>query len=244
MNLKNLAIVCLLAALTGLTNAATVSLTTVADTDVRLAAPTYAKGNRLWHSLKNVNDFAKLYVKFELPADFGTATDASFRITPNAIVNPAWYLPYNVHGLNDGAVGNDWQDLSPGEIPGQPYTAGLTWQNAPANNTASGDGFTSDATGVLGSFVSGGVAYDERTTGSSAALVNFLNTDTDGVVTLMVARTVTGTNSADQWISKEGAGGTYPGNPPMLDLSYIPIPEPATIALLGMGLLAVLRRRR
>ncbi len=121
-----------------------------ADTDIRTAAPDYAKANRTEHFIVNASttNAAKAYLKFELPADFQSATDAELTLT--RAVTGAWSFEYWLYALKDNAVGNDWPELSPGANAGNPYTTGMTWNNAPGNNPADA-GFTSDVTPLLAS---------------------------------------------------------------------------------------------
>lgn len=194
-----------------------VTLSAIADADVREEVPDYAVGYRDEHLCKNeaAGYRAKVYFKFELPADVDTIKSAEFLITPTTLANSLWYLDYNIHGLNDGAGGNDWQDLSPGTYYGAP-SGGITWNNAPANDQSSGDGFTSDATGVLTSFTRTDPVYTEHSADSTPEFLSFLQSDTDGTVTLMMARTNTDTNSSDLFASRENDGN----EPPKLHIQY------------------------
>ena len=242
MKARNLLLAVLLMA--GPALGAYVELTTVADTDIRQGAPDYAKGNRTYHYICNTSgNSGKAYIKFELPADFGTATSVTLNLHCGAVHPSSYGGEMNVHGLLDGAVGNDWRDLSPGSIPGQPYSDGLTWNNAPANDTSSGYQFTSDATGVLGTFMMTGGRYGgyvgEEYNVSTPDLLNFINTDTDDQVTFMIGRV--GVSSAWHGIAAREMG-SQPG--PILKLTYEPVPEPVTMMLLGLGGVLTLRRRR
>ncbi len=201
----------------------TVTLDAIADQDVRQSVPDYSKGDRTVHLVKNVDgDSAKLYIKFQLPADFDTAIDATFKIVRDNVGHPSSNMYFNLYGMNDDVVGNDWPELAPGEIPGQPYTSGITWNNAPVNDTVSNNGFTADAAGpfaeqiVLPPQNHFGVAGSVHTV-SGQDLVDFLNTDTDRIVTVMISR-VSYTSVSDLFASKES--GTYTG--PQLEITYVP----------------------
>ena len=76
-------------------------------------------------------------------------------------------------------------------------------------------------------------------TAISGALVTFLKREApeDGYITLML-----GATGAMGLISDEGAPTAYPEQAPTLILEYIP--EPATLTLLGLGALGLIRRRR
>ena len=212
--------------------AATANLLSSGDTDIRNAAADYAKGNRdgMWVYRNWSESIAKAYIKFTLPADFGIASAATFKITSMDVYNPLWNFQYDVYGLKDSASGNDWQALSPGTYTGPP-SGGLTWNNAPGNDPNS-NGFTSDMVS-LGSFTEVGDGVEISF--SSAALIDWLNTDTDKVVTLAFRKT-TQTSYNSVFESTEG------GFAPKLDLTYVP--EPATIAILGLGGLMIRRKRR
>jgi hypothetical protein len=79
---------------------------------------------------------------------------------------------------------------------------------------------------------------------SNTALTNFINADTNGVITLMLRRSggnAGGTNNL-AFRSKEFDDGV--GDPTAPTLTITPVPEPGTLALLGAGTLALIRRRR
>ncbi len=146
-----------------------------------------------------------------------------------------------VFGLDDGDPGESWGELD------------ITWNNAPGNlqSCCLVDG---NVTSFLGEFTrEGDLPVGEIVSFSSPGLVDFLNADTDGQVTLMLAGVgnsqrpgsqATGIFSA--FTAKESASvanGT--AQAPTLELDVVPIPEPSTAALLGLGLgaLATARRR-
>ena len=76
-------------------------------------------------------------------------------------------------------------------------SGGLTWKSAPGVNNGQPTGYPvdldeADLSGILLSFTS--PARDERNSVGSAALDDFLNSDSDGVVTLLLAPAKAGTN--------------------------------------------------
>ncbi len=198
----------------------TISLNAVADTDIRYIAPDYAKANRagIWVS-SVTNNAIKGYARFELPTDIGTVLSAT--ITYHRTVNAgAWNSTYDVYGLNNNVLGNDWPELSPGAIPGKDYTFGLTWNNAPGNDTASFVAFDLEKSTMLGAFqvlgtTYGGVKGDSYSV-STAAVKNFLNDDTDGAVTFMISRHFGESTSLDVFGAKET------GAPATLSITYVP----------------------
>ena len=154
----------------------------------------------------------KIYMKFALPPNGTSADGVTFEITPSGIYNPLWDWAYEIYGLKDDALGNDW--------------ISITWNNAPANDTGSGNAFTSDATGLLGQIAGGGSEGETRSV-SSQALVDFIQADQDGVVTLMMVRS-NDSSANDTWASREAVGFS----PPQLVLTY----SPTVIWALGYGL--------
>lgn len=133
----------------------------------------------------------------------------------------------SIYGLNDGP-GDLWSET------------GITWNNAPGNNTANnGDVLPGETTPILLAqlqFDASGAAHQV----SNQALIDFLNADTNGIVTFIFVRA-------------DGSGGTHQiggrlDNPdpadwrPTLEITFVP--EPASLVLAGMGSLIMLRRRR
>ena len=216
--------------------------------DDRLATKNSAAGNH-----------RKAYLRFDIDADL-CASVLTAQLTlatrddpwgANDDPNKVW--TFNVFGLNDSASGDGdpdssgspgwWEGTGVSGLVGQDVP-GIDWLNAPANDNT-GDGFTSAAT-LLGTFAITGDSIAGQTIDfSSTALIDFLNSDTNGLVTLMIARDTLGDDPSTDTVihffaSKEYQGGAYA---PTLDITYVP--EPATLALLGGGIgLAALRRRR
>ncbi len=246
MKLKKLTIISLFLvaalAMTGSAWAATTTLTATADsgiyrwygsggTNAQDSAYGYDDTLRVrWHG---VADSYKLYVKFTLPSDFGTATSATLKFVYTGGAN---VYPYDAYGLKDSSSGQDWAEGS-GYIYPNPASSGLTWRNAPANDTGSGHEFTSDATGVLDHSNTPGAA-GQILSFSSTDLTAFLNTDSDKVITFMVSGRMDTTATAE-FASRENT--TY--DAPKLDLTYTPVPEPISMALLMLGGLFTLRGR-
>lgn len=184
----------------------TLSLLPSRDTYIHQGNPTTDYGSSTNLIAQNSSAFPdrnrKIYMKFSLPLNGAAADGVALEITPSEIYNPAWFWSYEIHGLNDDAAGNDWTSI--------------TWNTAPANDTGSGSAFTSDATGPLGTITGGGTAGDVRAT-NTQALVDFIQADQDGVVTLMMVRTNDSTAN-DTWASLESDGFALP----KLMLSYSP----------------------
>jgi len=197
-------------------------LVTIADADIRQSAPDYALGNRTEHTVSHPwnDNAAKLYLKFQLPRDFGTATHAALKITSANVYNPLWFFSYYVYGLEDdgGAGQEEWQERIGGAGPPH-YWPLLTWNSAPANDVNSHNGFLPNAR-LLGTFTETDDLVENVF--ASQALADFLNDDSDGFVTLMISK-VTQTSNNSTFVSREGAGGTYPtANPPTLSVAYEP----------------------
>ena len=120
----------------------------------------------------NAGQEHKIYVRFDLSA-FSTAVEAA-RLTCTTI--DGQFKPgTTVWGLNDGDPGESWNEYE------------LADDNAPANDTTDGTNFLANAT-YLGVFEN----IQEGTAGgtggfSGDALKDFLNADTDNLVTLMFA---------------------------------------------------------
>ncbi len=186
-----------------------------------------------WHGLA---DSHKAYIKFTLPADFGTATSATVKITL-AGSSPGGY-DYDIYGLKDNSSGQDWAEGT-GNHSGDPASVALTWNNAPANNVSDGHQFTSDATSVLATgSISSSMGASDYMSFSSQALTDFINTDTDKVITFMISGH-TDTTADPNFASRENT--TYDG--PILELTYTPVPEPASIVILSSLIGMAFRQR-
>ncbi len=166
----------------------------------------------------------KAYFKFDV-SELDAADQASFIVNAYA-VNSSSYT-FRLYGLIDG-VGDDWGETT------------ITWNNAPGNTAASND-MDSAETVFLGTFK--GAAGDAAFSGST--LVDFLNADSDGLVTLIVAADQTSTNisyAATPFRALEYAT-VNPNWTLYTRLKVVSIPEPgvALMLLCGFAALAALK---
>ena len=193
---------------------ASATLTPQADVDIRSTSPNVGfNRNVLLASYRNANPTAgqdaKIYIRFQLPSDFGYATNATFTMTRAVARN--FVSGYVVYGMAQGPIaGSPWNELTWPELDGVSPSA-TTWTNAPDNNTNSGYLFTSDAM-YLGTFktVATTTAGDSYSI-TNGGLLTFLNADTNGFVTVMIARTnIPSSSSEDQWASKENTTYAWP----------------------------------
>ena len=183
----------------------------------------------------------KPYLRFDLSAvGADLVSDATLELTyAGTATGELRDSVIRVFGLDDGDPGESWGELD------------ITWNNAPGNFQSCCNVDLNVAT-FLGEFTrEGALAAGELVSFSSAALVDFLNADTDGQVTLMLAGVGNGqrpgslaTGVFSAFTSKEDAtvaAGT--AQAPTLELEVVPIPEPGTAMLLGIGLVALAARR-
>ncbi len=121
----------------------------------------------------------KSYIRFDL-------TGQDIHATPNAslqfAVSSAWVdaTPLQVYGLKNADAGEAWGEST------------ITWNNAPANTTGSGDGLVSSRVTLLGTLaVTGAQPLGQVLELRSAALDAFLLADTDDRVTFILTRAST-----------------------------------------------------
>ncbi|QNN21701.1 DNRLRE domain-containing protein [Planctomycetales bacterium ZRK34] len=184
---------------------------------------------------KSGEDSNQLYRKSYLRYDLSSVGDdqvfsASLDLTVNNRVTTG--QTFNVYALVDGVDGDD-DPSGAGWI--ESGAGGITWNNAPGNDT--GTGLDSDAV-LLGTFTGG--VNDETLRFTSEALVDFLNADTNGLVTFILVDLTPGSfgdSNFLQFDSKEQSGGVAPA------LSLVLIPEPTSLMVMIGMLLGVIRRR-
>jgi hypothetical protein len=121
----------------------------------------------------------KSYIRFDL-------TGQDIHATPNAslqfAVSSAWVdaTPWQVYGLKNADAGESWGEST------------ITWNNAPANTTSSGDGLVSSRVTLLGTLaVTGAQPLGQVLELRSTALNAFLLADTNNQVTFIVTRAST-----------------------------------------------------
>jgi hypothetical protein len=152
-------------------------------------------------TIKNANGDGydrKGYLRFDVS---GTIMDASLDLTVTTNneggggVTPQTFT-IEVYGLAE-SLDHTWTEND------------ITWNNAPGNDTSSSN-FTEDAT-LLGSFIVEPIPVGNMVSFSDPALVDFINSDTDNQVTLLLRRTA-GTSSSHNvaFASKENTSYSAP----------------------------------
>ena len=180
----------------------------------------------------------KAYMRFDLSgiSNLSQISSATLHLTAtnsNGTTLSTWVnQTVSIYGLYDSSWGE-----GTGPLAGVSDTTGntITWNHAPSNDTSSSTGFLSPAT-LIDTFNANGTVGEYAFT--STALANYLkNATAGGTVTLLL--NTTGTSGIYMGSRDNGASARRPS----LDVTVVP--EPATLALLGLGGIAtVLRKRR
>jgi len=153
-----------------------------------------------------------------------------------------------VFGLLDSYAGvdnnTDGDVIDDGDIHDEFWPeAMIDWTSAPGNVTTSGYSFNSYAA-LLGTLnvAASDIAGSLVTMASNQALVDFLNADTNGVVTFLLRRTGANAGGSNNlaFYSKEFTPGVTLDEPTLTILT----PEPCTLTLAAIGGLTLLARRR
>lgn len=220
-------------------SAATVLLNPTADTFVNNASVNQNNGTATTFIANNNGGAAASgvrlsFLRFDLSSiDTSTISNINLGLT----VTAAAAKGYNIYGLV-GAANESWGETT------------MTWNNAPAVVSSvttkpstlaayldTADLYNSGA--VLASFTSrSSVGLETILNVSSGSVFDFINADADKIVTFVIAKQDADTStSGTAWSSREAASGK-----PLLTISTVP--EPSSVLLGGLGLLALLRRRR
>ena len=108
---------------------------------------------------------------------------------------------FEVYGLNDGDAGEGWSEST------------VTWNNAPGNKTTSGNQVDLSRATSLGTFTVTGKGVGTHTF-ASPAVQDFLASDTDGRLSIIVVRNSTMPTSSDTYVhglrSEESSAGPAP----------------------------------
>jgi hypothetical protein len=161
----------------------------------------------------------KGYVRFDLSSIQDAVEDVNLNLSfvEDTHTTPAvWSI--NVYGLSDGHAGEDWSET------------GITWNNAPANNTSSGGGLLGGEASLLGSFEfdTASLLPGDSVPFSSSDLTSFVQSDTNDLLTLIFIRQ---NRSLSNVGFATGEHATFA--PPTLTLTTVPVP--AAAVLFGSG---------
>jgi hypothetical protein len=219
----------------------TISAVTSSRTNMSTPTASYFDASKLTIKSSGSN-IDKSWVKFDLAniskggiADYlvGGAKNSQIVIDSAVVslylLDPTAARTFDVSYLNDSTRENiSW-------VGSKTDPLALTWNTAPGNDTTSATALISSKVQYVGN-------YSVPATDGYRVLIdikNFITDDTDGIVQLVLH------NSSGQVdIATHSVSATYnpPSLPPSLDITYHLVPEPATLAILGLGGL-VLRRR-
>ncbi|MDY0167380.1 MAG: DNRLRE domain-containing protein [Thermoguttaceae bacterium] len=179
----------------------------------------------------------KTYLRFDLDAVGALDTQIAWLELTAASGTSGTYA-FDVYGLLDGHAGEGWTESGSGSI---------TWNNAPGNDTGSLDGVLGDDAVYLGQFATSGYSSGQVLQFGSQELIDFLNADTDGRVTLILTRFTHDDNyggHSNSFHSKEGSFNTLGDFSLAPRLIVYAVPEPSAFLLSLFGLLFLACRRR
>ncbi|HYE18653.1 MAG TPA: DNRLRE domain-containing protein [Tepidisphaeraceae bacterium] len=220
------------------------------DTFVQQNAPTTNFGNSTGFTSKNDGGGGSSttdrigFIRFDLSGSPTPVTTATLLLnitgagTTQTGGNP---LTFTVLGIPESLTYGTGPIALENFVEGDGGTDGapaneLTFGNAPGTSTGVNGSFVRTSYTNLGTFQSTTASGPRQFT--SAALVNFLNADTNGVAGFVIVRDTDDAN-ATGFAARENL--TVAG--PQIFINQ-PVPEPGTIGLLGAGAMLALRRRK
>jgi len=183
--------------------------------------PTVENGIHIKQSTNNSTDRYGMF-RFDSSLFGPGVTSVTFMLTANSdtVVQFQGTYDYRIFGVPDGTANDEvFIEGSVNYDPG----AGVVYD---------GSADLVDDTKLTQLGDANSVSAGDTISLSNAALLSFIQADTNDVATLVVIRLTTGGNST--FLDRTT------GSPPRLDI----IPEPTTLALVAVGLLGLRRRRR
>ncbi|MDL5045288.1 DNRLRE domain-containing protein [Oscillatoria amoena NRMC-F 0135] len=171
------------------------------------------------------------YIRFDLgnagvnPAEVVSAT---FEVTTASSNTPGNFL-LDVFGMNDGLAGEAWSEAS------LTYATASPLPNFSQTNFGGAQG-TVDMV-YLGTLTMPTNAAGQLLSLSNTAVRDFIAADTNGSVTFLITSGQVSGSTAQLRTKEDTANGT----PPRLT---VVVPEPASLGLLGLAGVALLRRRQ
>lgn len=208
--------------------------------------PAANRGTTTTMQIRNSATRAKAaYFRFDLSGVTGNLHGATLTL-PLTFNNGNRVRTLNVYGLIDNATDDAWAESSThySNAPGFTYTD-------PDTSTATQEptnSITIDSTKLtqLGTFAtpSDTTVYTTFTTSAATlSLDAFLDADTNDLVTFAITLPTADANAAFDLSTKENTNGLAP----ILNLPNavaVPVPEPTSAAMLGLGALTLISRRR
>lgn len=228
---------CALLLLSGALNlhAATITLNPTDDSYVRNSVTGSNFGNDVIFVANNFSGVRVSFLRFDLSGIIEPITNIKLDLTTQTSQSPS--VGFNVYGLISGET---WTE------------SGINWTNAPAvvNSFTTTSGTlsqyldTADLYGggtIFGSFNSGLTADTLNTAinTSSGAVFDFIAADSNKIITFVIAEQDPANGAGVGWHSSEATTANF-----RPQLTITTVPEPSAVALGGLGLFALLRRKR